>query len=108
MASSRRVVITGIGVVTPLGLDVSSFWEGLRQGRSGVARVQSFDTSAMTVHIGAEVRGFDARNYLEKKERKRLGIMVATFQFAVAAAQLAVEDGLVDRHALDPSRFSVV
>jgi 3-oxoacyl-[acyl-carrier-protein] synthase II len=47
MASSRRVVITGIGVVTPLGLDVSSYWEGLRQGRSGVSRVQSFDTSAL-------------------------------------------------------------
>jgi 3-oxoacyl-[acyl-carrier-protein] synthase II len=108
MASSRRAVITGIGVITPLGLDVSSFWEGLRQGRSGVSCVQSFDTSAMPVHIGAEVRGFDARDYLEKKERKRLGIMVRTFQFAVGAAQLAMEDGLVDRHALNPTRFSVV
>ena len=97
MASSRRVVITGIGVVTPLGLDVSSFWEGLRQGRSGVGHVQSFDTSALPVHIGGEIHGFDARNYLGKKERKRLGIMVRTFQFAVAAAQLAMEDGLVDR-----------
>src|ERR1700730_3300436 len=108
MASSRRVVITGIGVITPLGLDVSSFWEGLRQGRSGVGNVQSFDTSALPVHIGAEVQGFDARNYLEKKERKRLGIMVRTFQFAVAAAQLAMEDGLVDREAIDPARVSVV
>ena len=108
MTSSRRVVITGIGVVTPLGLDVSSFWEGLRQGRSGVGRVQSFDTSALPVHIGAEIKEFDARNYLEKKERKRLGIMVRTFQFAVAAAQLAMEDGLVDRQTVDPARVSVV
>src|SRR5437588_1279098 len=108
MACLRRAVITGIGVITPLGLEVSSFWEGLRQGRSGVGWVQSFDTSALPVHIGAEVRGFDARNYLEKKERKRLGIMVRTFQFAVAAAQLAVEDGLVDKQSLDATRVSVV
>ena len=108
MASSRRAVITGIGVITPLGLEVSSFWEGLRQGRSGVGRVESFDTSALPVHIGAEVKDFDARNYLEKKERKRLGIMVRTFQFAVAAAQLAMEDGLVDKPTLDPTRFGVV
>src|SRR5579862_4335489 len=108
MASSRRVVITGIGVITPLGLDVSSFWDGLRQGRSGVRRIQSFDTSSLPVHIGAEVRDFDARNYLEKKERKRLAIMVRTFQFAVAAAQLALEDGLVNKETLDPKRVGVV
>jgi 3-oxoacyl-[acyl-carrier-protein] synthase II len=108
MASLRRVVITGIGVITPLGLDVSSFWEGLRQGRSGVSLVRSIDTSALPVHIGAEIREFDARDYLEKKDRKRLGIMVRTFQFAVAAAQLAMEDGLVDKTAIDPTRFSVV
>src|SRR5262249_42759239 len=85
-----------------------SFWEGLRLGRSGVSRVQSIDTSSLPVHIGAEIRGFDARDYLEKKDRKRLGIMVRTFQFAVAAAQLAMEDGLVDRQAIDPARVSVV
>jgi 3-oxoacyl-[acyl-carrier-protein] synthase II len=108
MSSPRRAVITGVGVVCPLGLDVSSFWEGLRQGRCGVGAVTSFDVSALPIRIGAEVRGFDARNYLEKKERKRLGIMVRTFQFAVAAAQLAMEDGMVDRQALDPMRLGVV
>lgn len=108
MTSVRRVVITGIGVITPLGLDLNSFWEGLREGRSGVGLVQSFDTSALPIHIGAELHGFDARNYLEKKERKRLAIMVRTFQYAVAAAQLAMEDGLVDRQTLDPCRFGVV
>ncbi len=108
MASLRRAVITGIGVITPLGLDVSSFWEGLHRGRSGVSLVQSFDASALPVRIAGEIRGFDARNYLEKKERKRLGIMVRTFQYAVAAAQLAMEDGLVDKQTLQPSRFGVV
>jgi 3-oxoacyl-[acyl-carrier-protein] synthase II len=108
MASFRRVVVTGIGVMTPLGLGVASFWEGLRQGRSGVGLVRSIDTSALPVHIGAEIRGFDARDYLEKKDRKRLGIMVRTFQFAVAAAQLAMEDGRVEKTAIDPTRFGVV
>ncbi len=108
MGPSRRVVITGIGVITPIGLDVKSFWDALYQGRSGVSLVQSFDASALPVRIGAEIKNFDARNYLEKKERKRLGIMVRTFQFAVAAAQLAMEDGLVDKQTLDPTRFGVV
>jgi 3-oxoacyl-(acyl-carrier-protein) synthase len=108
MPCSRRAVITGIGVIAPLGLDVNSFWDGLLHGRSGVRHVKSFDTSALPVHIGAEVRDFDPRNYLEKKERKRLAIMVRTFQFAVAAAQLAMEDGLVDKESLDPMRVGVV
>src|SRR5947209_12906255 len=108
MASARRVVVTGVGVVTPLGSDINAFWDGLRQGRSGVGFVQALDTSRLPVHIGAEVHGFDARNYLEKKERKRLGIMVRTFQFAVAAAQLAMEDGLVDKASINPLRFGVV
>lgn len=108
MASARRVVITGIGVVTPLGSGVSTFWEGLRQGRCGIGRVQAYDAGPLPVHIGAEVHGFDARDYLEKKERKRLGIMVRTFQFAVAAAQLAMDDGMASKGALDPTRFGVV
>lgn len=108
MASLRRAVITGIGVITPLGLDTTSFWDGLRLGRSGVRRLESFDSTQMPVHIGAEIPGFDARNYLEKKERKRLGIMVRTFQFVVAAAQVALEDGLVDKQKIDPRRFGTL
>src|SRR5262249_27369117 len=108
MASLRRVVITGMGVITPLGLDTTSFWDSLRLGKSGVRRLQSFDSSLMPVHIGAEVPTFDARNYLEKKERKRLGIMVRTFQFVVAAAQLALEDGLIDKQKIDPKRFGTL
>src|SRR4051812_13809164 len=108
MASSRRAVITGLGVITPLGLEVSTFWEGLLQGRSCVGHVQSFDTSALPVHLGAEIKDFDARNILEKKERKRVGITLRTFQCAGSAAQLAIEDGLVDRKSLQPDRFGVV
>jgi 3-oxoacyl-[acyl-carrier-protein] synthase II len=106
--SRRRVVITGIGVISPLGLELSSFWDSLRQGRSGIRHITSFDPSELPVRIGAEVVGFDARNYLEKKERKRLSIMVRTFQFAAAAAQMALEDALVSKSALDPVRFGTV
>ena len=107
-SSRRRVVLTGIGLVTPLGLDVASFWEALCGGRSGVRLIRSFDTSAQPVHFGGEVEGFDARNYIDKKDRKSLKMMVRTIQFAVAAAQLAVSDGRVDTTRLDPTRFGVV
>jgi 3-oxoacyl-[acyl-carrier-protein] synthase II len=107
MSSSRRVVLTGIGVVCPLGLDVSSFAQALRAGRSGVRAVRSFDASAMPVRIGGEIEGFDARNYLEKKDRKQLKTMVRTIQLGVAAARLAVDDSQLDLAAVDPSRFGV-
>ena len=106
-AHSRRVVVTGLGLITPIGLDRATFWESLRGGRSGVRRIQSFDPSALPTQFGGEVVGFDARNYLEKKDRKRLNVMVRTIQFAVAAAQLALDDSGVDKQQLDPTRFGV-
>ena len=108
MSSSRRVVLTGVGVVTPIGLDAACFWESLRAGRGGVRPVQSFDASSLPVRFGGEVVGFDARNYIEKKDRKRLNAMAATFQFAIAAAQLAAADAALDKGAIDPARFGVV
>lgn len=104
----RRVVVTGLGLVTPIGLDRASFWESLRGGRGGVRRIESFDPSALPTQFGGEVVGFDARNYLEKKDRKRLNVMVRTIQFAVAAAQLALDDAAMDKQQLDPTRFGVV
>ena len=70
-------------------------------------RIQSFDPSALPTQFGGEIVGFDARNYLEKKDRKRLNVMVRTIQFAVAAAQLALDDSGVDKQQLDPTRFGV-
>jgi len=104
----RRVVLTGVGLVTPLGLDVASFWEALRGGRSGVRPIRSFDASALPVRFGGEVEGFDARLYIDKKDRKSLKMMVRTMQFAVAAAQLALDHGRVDKTRLDPARFGVL
>jgi 3-oxoacyl-[acyl-carrier-protein] synthase II len=107
MSSSRRVVLTGMGVVCPLGLDAPSFAQALRAGRSGVRAIRSFDAGALPVRIGGEIDGFDARNYLEKKDRKQLKMMVRTIQLGVAAARLAVDDSRIDLAAIDPARFGV-
>ncbi len=108
MTSARRVVLTGIGVVSPIGLDFPSFRQSLREGRGGIHAVRSFDASALPVRFGGEVVDFDARQYLEKKDRKRLNVMVRTIQFAVAAAQLAMNDAGLNKEALDPTRFGTV
>jgi 3-oxoacyl-[acyl-carrier-protein] synthase II len=107
MSSTRRVALTGIGVVCPLGLDVRSFAQALHAGRSGVRTVCSFDPAALSVRFGGEIEGFDARNYLEKKDRKQLKTMVRTVQLGVAAARLAMDDSRVDLAGIDPARFGV-
>jgi 3-oxoacyl-[acyl-carrier-protein] synthase II len=107
-STPRRAVLTGVGVITPLGRDLGSFWAGLRDGRSGIRPIRSFDASALPVRFGGEVDGFDVKDYLDKKDRKRLSTMSArTIQLAVAAARLALEDARVDVGWLDPARFGV-
>jgi 3-oxoacyl-[acyl-carrier-protein] synthase II len=105
--SSRRAVLTGVGVVSPIGLDLASFWDSLSQGRSGIKAIQSFDTAGLPVHFGGEVVGFDPNAYIPKKERRSLKVMARTIQLAVAAAQLAVTDSGIDKGKLDPLRFGV-
>ena len=80
----RRVVITGMGAVTPLGLNVEDFWQGLVEGRSGVDWVQAVDTTGYPVKVAGEVRGFDPEQYMERKEARR---MARFSQFAVAASE---------------------
>jgi 3-oxoacyl-[acyl-carrier-protein] synthase II len=106
-ASSRRIVITGIGVVTPLGLDADSFWRSLREGRSGIRTIRSFDTSTLPVRFGGEIENFDANKFVDKKDRRSLKMMARTIQLAVAGAQVALNDGKVDKSKLDPTRFGV-
>ncbi|MBE3112127.1 MAG: beta-ketoacyl-ACP synthase II [Acidobacteria bacterium] len=83
----RRVVITGLGAITPLGLNVKDFWQGCVEGRSGVVPITKFDCSRYPVHINAEVQGFDPANYIDYKESRR---MARFTQFAIAAAREAV------------------
>src|SRR5436190_16365889 len=106
-ASSRRAVLTGIGVLNPLGLTPAAYWEGLTSGRSGIRAIQSFDTSGLPVRLAGEIPTFDAKQYLDKKERKSLKVMARTIQLAVAAAQCALDDSGVDKAKLDPTRFGV-
>jgi len=85
----RRVVITGVGAVTPLGLSAEETWQNLLAGRSGIARITQVDVSACPCQIGGEVKGFDPRLYLDSREARR---MARFSQFAVAAARMALED----------------
>lgn len=104
----RRAVITGIGAVTPLGIGVDAFWQGLQAGRGAVRRLTGEHIKAFPSQIGAPVDGFDARIYLDKKERKRLAVMSRPFQFAVAAARLAREDAGLGPEQVDPTRLATV
>jgi len=106
-SSARRVVLTGIGVVNPIGTGAAAYWDALAKGQSGVRHVQAFDTSAMPCRIGGEIVGFDAKKFIDKKERKSLRVMARGIQLAVAAAHLAIEDGKVDKSKLDPARFGI-
>src|SRR5262249_29522717 len=104
---TRRAVFTGIGVLTSIGQSPDDFWSALASRRSGITAISSFDASRLPVRIAGEIRDFDAREYVEKKDRKSLKVMARTIQLAVAAAQRALLDSGVDRGALDPDRFGV-
>jgi 3-oxoacyl-[acyl-carrier-protein] synthase II len=106
-ASSRRAVITGVGVVSPIGQDAAAFWRSLREGRGGVRPIQAFDVSGLPVRFAGEVPDFDAKQFVDKKDRKALRMMARTIQLAVAAAQRALDDGKVDKAKLAPERFGV-
>lgn len=108
MLFRRRVVITGLGAITPVGLGAMAFYQALLAGRSGVHPFRLYDPVALPVRFGGEIEEFDARNYLEKKDRKSLKMMVRTIQLAVAASRLAVDEGGVTAGSVDPERFGVV
>src|SRR5215210_3760523 len=104
----RRVVITGMGCVTPLGIGRQKFWNALIAGESGVRRIESFDVSSSPVQIAAEVRDFDWQAQLNAKDRKHVP---RTVPLALAAAREAIEDaGIpIDDFSLEQRRaFGVV
>jgi len=84
---SRRVVVTGVGLLTPLGIGTEVSWEGLRTGRSGIGPITQFDAAAFACRIAGEVKGFDPAQYIEKKEIKKMARFI---QFAIAAADCAL------------------
>jgi 3-oxoacyl-[acyl-carrier-protein] synthase II len=101
----HRVVITGLGTVSPVGTGIPKFWESLVNGISGVDYVTAFDTINFEVKIGAEVKDFDPREYLERKEIKR---MDRVSHFAVAAAKMALEDAKLTIDASNANQIGVI
>ena len=101
---TRRVVVTGLGAVTPIGLDVASTWDSLIHGRSGITRITRFDPAPYETQIAGEVRDFDPGKYLERKDVRRTDRFA---QFAVAAATQAMEDGGIKGGGDDRERIGV-
>jgi len=101
---SRRVAVTGLGLVTPLGLGVQTNWEALLAGRSGVRTITRFDASGYATRIAGEVPGFDPQAFIDRKEVRKMDLFI---QFALAASELAVEDALIPRSLLESERCGV-
>ncbi len=105
--TDRRIVITGIGAVTPLGNTAQETWEALKAGKSGISRLESLDTTAHGVHIGGEVRGFDPSPYF-KKDPKAVRRCDRFEQLAMGAASMAIEDADLDIEKIDLTRVGVM
>jgi 3-oxoacyl-[acyl-carrier-protein] synthase II len=100
----RRVVITGIGMVSPLGVGTEKNWKNVLEGKSGVCTISRFDVSAFSTQIAAEVEDFDPLDFVEKKEVRKMDLFI---QYAIAAAQLAVEDSGIPLASLEGERCGV-
>jgi 3-oxoacyl-[acyl-carrier-protein] synthase II len=103
--SKRRVVVTGIGMISPLGIGNAPTWQGLLEGRSGIGRITKFDPADYPCKIAGEVRGFEPERWVEKKEVKKSDTFI---HYAVAAAGMAVEDAALDCASCDGERFGVI
>lgn len=100
----RRVVVTGIGLVTPLGLGKEVNWQALIEGRSGISKISRFDTSRFTTRIAGEIKNFDPQQFIDRKEARKMDLFV---QYAIAAAQLAVDDAGIAADLLQGERTGV-
>ena len=103
--TKRRVVVTGIGMISPLGVGNEPTWQGLVEGRSGVGPITKFDASAYASRIAGEVKGFNAEDWIEKKEVKKSDTFI---HYAIAAADLAVKDAHLDCASCDGERFGAI
>jgi len=102
--NGSRVVITGMGAVTPVGLSVADFWDSLTAGRSGVGPVTLFDAEGYPTKIAAEVKGFDPQNYMERREARRMSRFV---QLARASVAMALEDAGLDMEREDGTKIGL-
>ncbi len=102
--SKKRVVVTGMGAITPIGNSVNEFWASIREGKLGFGPITKFDTTDYKCHVAAEVKGFDAKEYMDFKQAKR---MEEFSQYAVAATKEAMENAGIDMEKEDPFRVGV-
>ena len=101
---SRRVVVTGLGAITPIGNSVDSFWNSLKEKKVGIDRISYFDPSGYKAKLAAEVKGFNAKDYMDTKAARRMELFS---QYAVAAAKEAIEDSGLDMSKEDPFMVGV-
>ena len=106
MARAVEIVITGLGVVSPIGIEKTPFWNSLVEGKSGVRQITAHDASAMAVQIGAEVLDFNPKAYV--KPRKSLKVMCREVQTGFSAGAMAMTDGGLEAGTVDPDRLGVV
>ncbi|MBN1899936.1 beta-ketoacyl-ACP synthase II [Candidatus Sumerlaeota bacterium] len=105
MVCKKRVVVTGLGAITPIGNDYRSFWDSLIAGKSGAGRISTFDVSQYNSQIAAEVRNFNAEDHFDKKEARRIERFC---QFAIVAARQAFEDAGLTSDSVDKDKFGVL
>jgi 3-oxoacyl-[acyl-carrier-protein] synthase II len=105
-ARQRRVVVTGLGIVSPVGIGIPAAWGSIVNGRSGIDKITRFDCTAYNTHIAGEVKGFDPANYMSGKEARRYDTFI---HYGIAAAKEALIDSAITKEmiALDPERFGV-
>ena len=103
--NGRRVAVTGLGFVTPIGNDLETVWSNLVEGVSGVGPITHFDSTGYSARIAAEVKGFEPERYMDRKTARHLGRYC---QFALAAAKQALEHARLDPHELDPDAVGVI
>ncbi|EPF31816.1 beta-ketoacyl-acyl-carrier-protein synthase II [Treponema maltophilum ATCC 51939] len=101
----RKVVVTGMGVVSPLGNSLDETWQGIKEGKSGIANITGFDCTDYKVQIAAEVKDFDASQFVDKREARK---MARFTQFAVAAAVQAVKDAGLTKETIDADRTGIM
>ena len=102
---NRRVVVTGVGAITPIGNSVQDFWKGIKEGKCGIDKITLFDTTDYKVKLAAEVKKFNAEDYLDKKSAKRLDKFS---QFAIIAAKEALQDSGIDENNTNMERIGCI
>ena len=101
----NRVVITGIGAVTPLGTGVDKFWSNVKEGKGAIDFIESFDTEKFKVKIAAEAKDFKPEEHIDKREARKLDRFT---QFALVASKEAIEDSKIDLEKINREKFSVI